>query len=59
MSAEKVYSIEERRAMLEDATRRLNAAKADKKRDDTVHKENINAITAEINDILRAIDESR
>lgn len=53
------YSLTDRREMLEDAERRLQSAEADKKRDATVHKENIAAIKQEIKDILQAIDENK
>ena len=53
------YSAEERRQMLEDASRRLKEAKAAKKRDATIHKENIEAVEQEIEDILVALDESK
>ena len=55
--AEKVHTLAERREMLEDAERRLQEAKASKKRDTTVHNENIAAIEQEIKDILKAIDD--
>lgn len=44
------------RAQLQDATKRLQAAEAAKKRDATVHRENIGAIKGEINEIMAQLE---
>ena len=55
----KEYTSEERREMLEDASRRLKEAKAAKKRDAKIHSENMADIEQEIEDILVALDEQK
>ena len=56
---ESVYSREKLLGSLEDSTRRLKEARAAKKRDAAVHRENIGSIQDEIDEIMGQLDEMK
>lgn len=56
-TAKTAEDIAKLRAQLQDATKRLQEAEAAKKRDATVHRENIGAVKGEINEIMAQLED--